>query len=1097
VPDLFNPDATQSSALAGLNDAQTHAAAHRAGPLAVLAGPGTGKTRVIIHRIASLITDDGADPSTILALTYTVRAADELRQRLAALIGGPAADRVNAHTFHGFGRRLLLRFRDMAGYTREPQLIDSAQRVRAMREAIAAMGLSDASAARGWSSIADEALKRITQFKNNALTPHDCARFARQWQSRLDAGEWQDDEHKRQVQLCAEFTELANLFERFESTRSSRAWMTFEDLIASATAMLGDHRIGDIIHAEIRHIVVDEFQDVNLSQIEMLRALAPPARRPDLCVVGDDDQSIYLFRGADDLAFHRFKATWTDCATIALTDNYRAAPPLVAVTNATITRATDRFAPEKEIIPVGGPDPALPAPTVECVDLASDHADAVQIAGMIADANAAGTPLQHIAVIARTHGDLARITAELTVRGIPTLTARRPSPADDAGVRDTFAWIELLVNPDAVHAAGRILTRPPFSLDSQQIARLASAHRARRSAHEIDPTEAPTPPSFVRFVEQSPQQSHEHATFARWFNELHSLAAKSTAYDTLFKIVALTGVAYADLLQPAERAIRVSNLVAILCFVHDRQARLDPPNDLASFWSYYQDLDSEDQTMRSAGRDPVEGGDDSRFDPSIKAVRMLTAHASKGLEFDTVFVPRISPGNGYPSTNRPPPNDLPEGLVDRGGDTRDAKARQLAEERRVFYVACTRAERRLVLLARKTKGASKSTHFYQEITGDPTLRDVVQRVDESTEGSHAIADQSPLPSDQDSRSELLTRARSIARARAADALHRADNPDTSAPQLEQLAAQLKDAADQIAIAAHIERNNEPPAWVNERNMESWAAKLTDALSATAAKAKPLFAPVLGPHKLSYTNISLYLDCPKCYYAKYVLGVPDRASASMDLGIIVHAALERFYREWMDADAGGLPMPGKNRLLTIGKSILLENAQHTPITKETHAQVRAQLALAFDKLHDPRAHVIAVETKVRFPYVLDGTSHQIEAKLDRIDQTDSGFRIVDYKTGYASKSKRTPHKSDLQLGIYALALGYHFDPDAVDVPPLPAGVAEYWLLSTGERGVISLDQLDLDKARSHIDQTIQGLNEGHFEQEKRCRSLCDVLTHTDV
>ncbi len=109
-------DATQTASLTSLNDAQAQAASYRAGPLAVLAGPGTGKTRVIIHRIASLIQDDDADPGSILALTYTVRAADELRQRLASLIGGPAADRVNAHTFHGFGRRLLLRFRDMAGY---------------------------------------------------------------------------------------------------------------------------------------------------------------------------------------------------------------------------------------------------------------------------------------------------------------------------------------------------------------------------------------------------------------------------------------------------------------------------------------------------------------------------------------------------------------------------------------------------------------------------------------------------------------------------------------------------------------------------------------------------------------------------------------------------------------------------------------------------------------------------------------------------------------------------------------------------------------------------------------------------------------------
>ena len=1078
--------------LAGLNDAQRRAAAHRGAPIAVLAGPGTGKTRVIIHRVASLIQDDGADPASILAVTYTVRAADELRRRLATMIGGPAADRVNAFTFHGFGRRLLLRFRDLAGYARQPMLMDSAQRLRAMRSVIASLELSDATAARGWAVIADEALARIARFKNNAVSPARCAEFAHQWQARIDADEWDGDERLRQQHLRNEFSELASLYQRFNALCRTRSWVTYEDLIGEATRLLDQPRVADIIHAEIRHVVVDEFQDVNLSQIELLRRVAPPGPTTDLCVVGDDDQSIYLFRDSDDLAFKRFAAIWSGHETVELTDNYRATDALITVTNSVIARAHDRFRPDKRIVPARVDQPH--GPPVECVRLASDHDGGVRIAAMVAEARNAGENYKDMAVIARTHGDLDRIGSALRVCGIPVQTARRHSAADDPGVKDVLAWIELLVDPNARHAARRLLIRPPLAMDSQQLARLETDHRAEASRAALHPDERPGTPSFVQFIKRHADDHRALAAFSARYDELHELASHTPAYDVVFRIITLTGVAFAELLAPPERAVRVANLVTLLRFVHDRMDRLDPPADLAAFRSYYDDLDAQDQSLRDAGRDRVDGDseEDARFDPSVDAVRLLTAHSSKGLEFDTVYVPRVSPGHGYPLTSGSTPDDLPDGLVPRQGDPRDAKARRLAEERRVFYVACTRARRRLVLLTRKTKTPSASIHFLQEITSDPTLSEVVREIDDDAGAPRRPADQSPSPETINAQRDVLDRARDTARTSAADALHAADDPNITPEALDALSDRLRDASARLAVAAHIDEFAVAPDWAAGVGLEQWAESLVGATTA-APVSRPLFEPVKGPLRLSYTHVQQYLDCPRCYYARYVLRVPESPSAALQLGTVVHVALERFYRRWMDADASGAPTPGLDEMLDIGRRTLIETAPFDATIEESmRAQVEAQLRLTFHTLHSAHDHVLAVESRVVFPFVSDGVTHRVEAKLDRIDRTDAGFSIIDYKTGAATKTSLTPARADLQLGIYALALPYHFEPDAPEPPPVPAGSAEYWLLSTGQRGSIGLSDLDLGKVRSRIETTIAGITAGRFDKGKSCRHLCDLI-----
>ena len=729
------PDPTDF--LDGLNDAQRTGVLHDGPPLIVLAGPGTGKTRVITSRVAHMVLHRGIDPSSIVAVTFTNKAADELRDRLAGLIGAAAADSVHAHTFHGFGLRLLRRFPDLSGVGAMPEIIDSAQRRRLLRELAGKHKVYGRLLALGADALLDEAARVMDLCRHNALSPEDCARFAEQWGGRLERGQGSDgtpiDAAARDAQReeRARFAAHAGLYALFEGACRERGWLTIDDLITLPTRLLAGHeRVRVICRHEYRRFVVDEFQDVNLAQIEFVRALAPPERGPDLVVVGDDDQAIYEFRGADDRAFARFASIWTDAQTLALTENYRSQRPVLGVANAIISRAGERFEPGKRIeraVTLAG-QPLAEGAAVEVVQLASDHDAGDAIAAMVRGevARRPPEPLSRLAVIARTHTELDRIAAALDLEDIPAQRRRARGVAEDEGVQDLLAWIELLVNPTASWAVRRVLFRPPFGVGSVELSAWEREFaKVQRVAIAGDGGTAPHGGTALRAVSDYSAfllgLAPDHPGVRRFLAlraELLDMAQHADASDVVWAIATRGELAHADLLGGRERARRVENLVRVVRFVRSIQHRLDAPGDLAAFWGYYHDLDDRERDFGALGEDLVER-DEEGEGPVANAVQLLTAHGAKGLEFDVVFVPRVNPGHGFPKTSGGGERvRLPEGLVDRLGDARTPKERERAEERRIFYVAATRAERRLVLLTKRTKTRSKSEHYAQELLFD-------------------------------------------------------------------------------------------------------------------------------------------------------------------------------------------------------------------------------------------------------------------------------------------------------------------------------------------------------------------------------------------
>jgi DNA helicase-2/ATP-dependent DNA helicase PcrA len=1111
-----------------LTDAQREAVEHAGGPLIVLAGPGTGKTRTIVHRIAHQITSRGIEPERIVALTFTIKAAGQLRERLAKVVGATQAERVNAHTIHSFGNKLVQRFADLLGLSSDLQLIDAAQSRRLLKQVVMTNCLFADSRAEGLSSLVGELHTAFDALANLGLLPRACEDFASQWGRRLEGGPgaMKKEEFEAQRARQRRFADTAKAYALYVPECQRRGWFTFGDQITLPIRLLNERpAAAAICRDDYRAFIVDEFQDCNAGQIELLRLLAPPREGgggPDLCVVGDDDQAIYRFRGADERAFQRFTKIWPSPKVVELNENYRSQPELIRIANAIITKAQSRFHAGK-VIEFPKSKTATGA-VLEAVKLEEGTKDADLIATMIladrvqSSKDGAPRPWGKYAVIARGHAELDRVESALRLEGIPLQRVRERSRLEDEGVEDVLAWIEWLLDPEATWAARRVLTRPPYGLPPDVVAGWEIEHRAQASQAGAGRADVEPPGKFVDWLEPRVAEWPAALAAIAKHRELSAQVATARGDEAVFRIMVGCDAAHAEILSSRERARRVSALISLLALAREKQARLEVPGDLRAFWAYFNELTAAGQvalqgaSLESAlddtGQEEPDGPEAEGF------VQLLTAHASKGLEFDTVFVPRVIPQHGYPTRREREEWQAPEGIFDRLDPRSDAE-RHADEERRIFYVACTRAERRLVLLAKWNKKPSESTHYFEQLVGRQKDRPVM----ETCEGVKVLEAAARLGvgilarsgvevagHDYKSREfvkENLGRIRRQARLEAALALESVDRPDLAPEHAQAAADRLQGALRRAAIVSAIERTGAAPQWLTGADPELAAlAQRLETIAKAGLKAQALSVasllvkPLKPPLRLSFTSIYNYEKCGLCYYLQRVWGLPEEDSDEANIGNIAHQVLKEFFDRLASDESDGLFKPGLEELLALARRRFLGALQEWQTVKEDSLdQLLAQMKLLWERLHasGPDPHILETECSIEFPYQLDGQTHKMIAKIDRIDlMPDGGVRIIDYKTGRPAKRLLDPEKNDLQLGIYALALRLGKNLGwAASGGPLH-GVAEYWCLATGQKGSIKLVDLNEPKIRERIDAAAMGMLKGRFDPQPQCDGPCRLF-----
>ncbi len=634
-----------------LNEEQLAAVLHDAGPLLLLAGAGSGKTRVITYRIAHAIVARGLEPWRVLAVTFTNKAAGEMRDRLHTLIG-PRAAEAWVLTFHATGARLLRRDGALIGLNPRFVVYDDGDQMSEMKRLIKASG---SEAAR----LEPRAvLSRIDDAKNHGLAPHEVKQGDRD-------------------PLSRHFPEL---YHRYQASLARANAVDFGDLLVRSLELLrAAPELAARYRDRFRLVLVDEFQDTNDVQFRLLRELAGDGQ--GLCVVGDDDQAIYRWRGADVRHLLGFQQTFPETTIVKLERNYRSTQTVLDAAHAVISRNSRRMEKRMWTDAAGGPPLRLLVAHDE-----RDEAD--RVAAGASRAIAAGTSPAEIAVFYRTNAQSRVLEEAFRKARLPYTIVRGRSFYDRAEVKDLSSYLRLAVNPRSDADARRVINVPTRGLGDTSVERIeAFAVAQGTTLLEACAAAARAPGLSARAIKSA-------QLFARIIGELAERALTDAAGEVarfaLHRSGLQDGFTATGTEEALERLENVQELVgAAELFdgewepeIDPARPDLEPPLPLAAFLERIALLGDAD------GK--VEG----------PRVSLMTLHAAKGLEFREVFVTGLEEGV-FPHSRSLGPDGGPEAI---------------AEERRLCYVALTRAKQQLTL------SLAQSRSLYGDLRFNPPSR---------------------------------------------------------------------------------------------------------------------------------------------------------------------------------------------------------------------------------------------------------------------------------------------------------------------------------------------------------------------------------------
>ena len=643
-----------SAPTASLNTAQMEAVHHLSGPCLVLAGAGSGKTRVIVHKIARLLAA-GYAPSQIAAITFTNKAAAEMRERAKALVGGRAAKPLAISTFHSLGVRILRGHGERVGLKPNFSILDSDDVLGVLKDA---GGTTDNALARRWQWA-------IGAWKNRGLDAEAAEIDAA---SGLVAG----DDRKREDALVA-----ARVMKRYEGRLAAYQAVDFDDLIGLPTKLLArDAEVRDAWRDRLRYVLVDEYQDTNGVQYELLKLIAGEAGL--LTAVGDDDQSIYGWRGATLDNLKRLPADYPSLKVIALEQNYRSTGSILRAANAVIANNPKLY--DKKLWSELGPGD--PVRILEC-DNEAHEADRT-VAHIESIRSTSNAELRDFAVLYRANHQAKVFEQALRKAGIAYKVSGGQSFFDRAEIRDLCAWLRLIVNTDDDPAFLRAATSPKRGIGHQTLATLgAFAGRWKTSLFEA---------LFAQtLIAALPKRSIEALhDFGRTVNDLEGRARETSggAAAKPFLLGWLKDIGYEQHLHddadsPPLAAARWSNVIDFVDWIARRcggtgSAATGDESELKSVLEVAQSI--------SVIVSLAERGDDQNV------ITLSTLHAAKGLEWPHVVLAGVN-----------------EGLLPfRGaeGEEEQAAAVRIEEERRLMYVGITRARATLVVstLGRRKRG---------------------------------------------------------------------------------------------------------------------------------------------------------------------------------------------------------------------------------------------------------------------------------------------------------------------------------------------------------------------------------------------------------
>ena len=616
--------------LDSLNDEQGKAVQCTEGPVLIVAGAGSGKTRVLTSRVAYLLAG-GADPARILALTFTKKAAGEMKERIALLVGAYKARRVVMGTFHSVFVRFLREWAESLGYPQQFTIYDQNDSTAAVKAAIKELGLDDTVYK------PRDVLSRISSAKNNLITVSAY---------RSDRGAIQADTYSKKPRIV-------DVYERYQQNLRKSGVMDFDDILVNMNILLRDNpQALQSIASRFSYIMVDEYQDTNYAQYLIIKKLAQGHR--NICVVGDDSQSIYAFRGAQIQNILNFKKDYPECRLFRLERNYRSTPNIVEAANSVIEHNAGRI--PKKCYAQGDPGEKL-----KLIQAYTEQDEAVEIVSAIQKRmRTDGAAYQDFAILYRTNAQSRALEEQLRRRNIPYIVYSGNSFFERAEVKDMLSYFKLVVNPLDEESFKRVVNKPARAIGDTSVKALIAA----ALAHGTSLFRA----AFLDDLEQFGLRSAavlKIRAFCAMIDALHQKIKTTGAFDLAREIADKSGLYafYKDdtSIEGQARFANVEELVnSVAAFEEERRDEAEGAEDIFTLDDYLENV------SLLSNVDLVDEDDTNN------KVALMTVHSAKGLEFPYVFVAGMEE-NLFPSQSM---------LLSQ---------KDIEEERRLFYVAITRA----------------------------------------------------------------------------------------------------------------------------------------------------------------------------------------------------------------------------------------------------------------------------------------------------------------------------------------------------------------------------------------------------------------------
>lgn len=716
-------------ALSGLDSSQMSAATLPSGPVLVDAGPGTGKTRTLIARAAWLVGQQHVPPASLLLLTFSNRATAELRERLTDVLGDDAM-RVTISTFHAYAMELLKRYAGTVGLSPHVQLIDELDARHLLRSNLGTLPLVHYRHLAKPDLYLKELQRAISRAKDELVDPRGYADLAERMRRPADNA-------APDMLAAARAAEVATVYHRYQQLLTEHALLDYGDLLFHVVTALEAHpEMVREVRGHTAHILVDEYQDTNRASGRLLKAIAGDGA--GLWVVGDPRQSIYRFRGASPENMHQFDRDFPGAHRHRLGRNYRSAASLVDLFGRVASHLPGTPA---DTLPVeweaaqGGVAHALTWAT------APDHvAEQHGIASTIRRLRDGGIAYTDQAILCRSHGQAETLAAALEADGIPTRYLR--DVFDRPEVKDLLAVLSVLCQP---HGTGllRLAALPDHPISTSMAHQLLSLASHTESTvlslltdpHLIAGADTPGDARGIRSLAQALHGLEAQPVADCWARYLFD----RTGYGR--RLLMLAGVAGHQVRAGVAYMFQLARGFAARPGLH---ARHNPQRDFLSYIRFVVEYS-----------DDVPGS--AMYDLPGDGVRLLTAHASKGLEFHVVFLPHIAQGH-WPSAHRGEACPDPPGLA-------DLSITPEQDEAHLFFVAISRARQHLVLSRAErygTKGAHPGTLWELvephalAIAGTPTRWEATEPADDGAAPSAPPSD-GALPTFAASELELYIR----------------------------------------------------------------------------------------------------------------------------------------------------------------------------------------------------------------------------------------------------------------------------------------------------------------------------------------------------